>query len=60
MATERTGWGSDSRPPVYAEDLERLVVGAGIGVSPSFRRTVAGRIDAAVATIVNLVLGRPR
>ena len=44
----------------YAEDLERLVVGAGIGVSPSSRRTVAGLIDAAVATLVNLVLGRPR
>jgi hypothetical protein len=46
--------------PGYAEDLHRLVDGAGIGVSPAARRTVAGSIDTAVAKVVNLVLGRPR
>jgi hypothetical protein len=52
--------GIDLSTAGYAEDLRRLVVGAGIGVSPASRRTVAGTIDTAVAKVVNLALGRPR
>lgn len=52
--------GRELSTPGYADDLHRLVDGSGIGVSSAARRTVAGSIDAAVAKVVNLVLGRPR
>jgi len=40
----------------YVDDLGRLVQGAGIGRSDPFRRTFAGVLDSAMATLVNLVL----
>jgi hypothetical protein len=42
--------------PGYVGDLERLVVGAGIGARATPRRTVASVIDGAVAHVVNAVL----
>jgi hypothetical protein len=42
--------------PGYADDLRRLADGAGIGTRGSFRRTVAGTIDAGFARLVNRVV----
>lgn len=42
--------------PGYVDDLRRLAQGAGIGTSDPFRRTLAGALDSAVATLVNVVL----
>jgi hypothetical protein len=42
----------------YVEDLERLVLDAGIGTRPPTRRGLFGRIDAVVAKIVNAVAAR--
>jgi hypothetical protein len=55
------GYESDSRgvpfdTPGYADDLRRLVREAGIGSAPGHRRSLAGRIDAGVARLVNAVL----
>jgi hypothetical protein len=43
--------------PGYVEDLGRLVHEARIGVEAGHRRTLASKVDAAVARIVNAVLG---
>jgi hypothetical protein len=42
--------------PGYKEDLRRLVEGAGIGRSPTIRRTIANTLDAPVAGLVNAIL----
>jgi len=44
--------------PGYVEDLRRLVEGAGIGAGSSARRTIVGRMDAAVASLVNALVNR--
>lgn len=44
--------------PGYMEDLRRLVEGAGIGAGSSARRTIVGRMDAAVASVVNVLVNR--
>lgn len=41
----------------YIEDLERLVVGAGIGTRPPTRRGPVGAVDAAIGRIVNGLVG---
>jgi hypothetical protein len=41
----------------YIEDLERLVVGAGIGTRLATRRVLVGRVDAAIGRIVNGLVG---
>jgi hypothetical protein len=43
--------------PGYVEDLRRLVDEARIGVEAGHRRTLASTLDAAVARVVNTVLG---
>jgi hypothetical protein len=43
--------------PGYVDDLRRLLAGAGIGTVSNDRRTIASRIDGAVARIVNALLG---
>lgn len=42
----------------YVQDLERLVVGAGIGTNQVVRRGVLSVLDAGIGRIVNLVMGR--
>jgi Domain of unknown function (DUF4157) len=44
--------------PGYVEALERLVTGAGIGSSREIRRGPFTVLDASIARIVNLVMGR--
>ena len=44
--------------PGYVEDLERLVTGAGIGTDQVVRRGPFSVLDASIARIVNLVMGR--
>jgi hypothetical protein len=44
--------------PGYVDDLERLVTGAGIGSNRVIRRGVFSVLDASLARVVNLVMGR--
>jgi hypothetical protein len=44
--------------PGFVEDLERLVAGAGIGTDRVVRRGPFSVLDASIARIVNLVMGR--
>ena len=44
----------------YVQDLERLVVEAGVGMSQVVRRSPFGMLDAAIGRVVNRVMGRVR
>lgn len=43
--------------PGYIEDLERLVIGVGIGTRPATRHSLVGAVDAAIGRIVNGLVG---
>jgi hypothetical protein len=55
-ATDRKGVPFST--PGFDEDLERLVAGAGIGTKRVVRRGPLSALDASIARIVNLVMGR--